>query len=107
MGEYEGLAVVEDEGCRVLLFCTCILWDFFTHILFFPKNCLILHCKTILYTVMARMIKETPILTGEDAERFVERAERVENMSKEERAANRARLMERVAEANKHIIWCW
>ena len=45
---------------------------------------------------MARMIKETPILTGEDAERFVERA-----------AANRARLMERVAEANKHIIWCW
>ena len=56
---------------------------------------------------MARMIKETPILTGEDAERFVERAERVENMSKEERAANRARLIERVAEANKHIIWCW
>lgn len=50
--------------------------------------------------------KRNPILTGEDAERFVERAERVENMSKEERAANRARLMERVAEANKHIIWC-
>ena len=56
---------------------------------------------------MARPIRETPILTGEDAERFVERAKRVENMSKEERAANRAKLMERVAEANKHINWCW
>ena len=56
---------------------------------------------------MARPIKETPILTGSDAERFVERAKRVENMSREERAANRARLMERVAEANKHITWCW
>ena len=31
----------------------------------------------------------------------------INKMSKEERAANRARLMERVAEANKHIIWCW
>lgn len=56
---------------------------------------------------MARPIKETPILTGEDAKRFVERVERIENMSDEERAANRARLMDRVAEADKHIIWCW
>ncbi|MBQ1588663.1 MAG: hypothetical protein II658_01125 [Prevotella sp.] len=56
---------------------------------------------------MARPIKETPILTGEDAERFVERAERVENMSKEERANNRARLMERVKEARKLITFCW
>ncbi|MBR6938137.1 MAG: hypothetical protein IKH63_11295 [Prevotella sp.] len=55
---------------------------------------------------MARPIKETPILTGEDAERFVERAERVENMSKEERANNRARLMERVKEARKLITFC-
>lgn len=56
---------------------------------------------------MARPIKETPILTGEDAERFVERAERIENMSKEERAANRASLMERVKEARKLITFCW
>lgn len=60
-----------------------------------------------MFTTMARPIRETPILTGADAERFVQRAKRVENMSKEERAANRARLMERVAEANKHITWCW
>ena len=58
-------------------------------------------------STMARPIKETPILTGEDAERFVERAERVENMSKEERANNRARLMERVKEARKLITFCW
>ena len=56
---------------------------------------------------MARPIKETPILTGEDAKLFVERAERVERMTKEERAANSAKLMERVREANKYINWCW
>lgn len=33
---------------------------------------------------MARPIKEKPIFTGKDAERFVERAERVENMSEED-----------------------
>lgn len=54
---------------------------------------------------MARPIKETPILTDDDAERFVERAENVEKMSKETRAANRAKFLERVAEANKHIEW--
>ncbi|MBR4273366.1 MAG: hypothetical protein IKQ30_11075 [Bacteroidales bacterium] len=54
---------------------------------------------------MARPIKETPILTDDDAERFVERAETVEKMSKETRAANRAKFLERVAEANKHIEW--
>ena len=56
---------------------------------------------------MARPIKETPILMGEDAERFVREMERVESLSREERAANHARLMECVNEANKHITWCW
>ncbi len=56
---------------------------------------------------MARPIKETPILTGKDAERFVERAERVEKMSKEVRATNHAKLMERVKEAKKLITFCW
>lgn len=56
---------------------------------------------------MARPIKEIPILTGEDAERFVERAERVERMSKEERAVNREKLMLRVKEARKLINFCW
>lgn len=100
--------VAEDEGCRALLFCTCIFMGFFyTYFVLSQKLSNFALQNHIISTVMARMIKETPILTGEDAERFVERAERVENMSKEERAANRARLMERVAEANKHIIWCW
>ncbi len=65
-------------------------------------------CKTSLkVTAMARPIKETPILTGKDAERFVERAERVEKMSKEVRATNHAKLMERVKEAKKLITFCW
>ena len=54
---------------------------------------------------MARPIKETPILMDEDAEQFVERAEDIENMSDETRAANREKFMERVSEANKHIEW--
>ena len=56
---------------------------------------------------MARPIKETPILTGEDAERFVERAERVEQMSKEERAENRRQLEEICKRARKYINFCW
>ena len=56
---------------------------------------------------MARPIKETPILTGKDAERFVERAEQIEKMSKEARATNYANLMERVKEAKKLITFCW
>ncbi len=75
--------------------------------LIIQKYYLTLHRKPFTITTMARPIKETPILTGEDAERFVERAERVENMSKEERANNRARLMERVKEARKLITFCW
>lgn len=38
---------------------------------------------------MARPIRETPILYGKDAERFVERMKQVERMSEEERKANR------------------
>ncbi len=38
---------------------------------------------------MARPLKETPILYGEAAHRFEEEMKRVENMSREERMANR------------------
>lgn len=38
---------------------------------------------------MARPIKETPILYGEAARRFEEEMRRAENMTKEERMANR------------------
>lgn len=56
---------------------------------------------------MARPIKETPILYGEDAKRFVERAQKVENMSKEERAANRSLLEKACEEARKIITICF
>ena len=45
---------------------------------------------------MARPIRETPILTGQDAERFVQRMEQVETRSKEERETRRKRFQERV-----------
>lgn len=56
---------------------------------------------------MARPIKETPILYGNDAIRFAERAEKVENMSIEQRAENRRQLEECIANAKKYIEVCW
>lgn len=40
---------------------------------------------------MARPIRETPILYGKNAERFMEHMKEVENMSEEQRKANRDR----------------
>lgn len=56
---------------------------------------------------MARPIKETPILYGNDAIRFAERARQVERMTHEERAANRKRLAEGCERAKKYIEVCW
>lgn len=47
---------------------------------------------------MARPIRETPILFGKDAERFTREMKRVESLSKEQRRANREKLL-RDAEA--------
>lgn len=55
---------------------------------------------------MARPIKETPILTGEDAIRFEERMRQVENLSPEQRAENTRKLKEAVKEAKKLITVC-
>ena len=56
---------------------------------------------------MARPIKETPILTGDDALRFELRRLEVENMSKEQRAENIRKLEETVAKARSYIEVCW
>ena len=56
---------------------------------------------------MARPIAETPILYGEDAERFIEHAKRVESLSREQRRANLRALMERVANSKFNIEFCW
>ena len=56
---------------------------------------------------MARPIKETPILFGEDALRFITRAQQVESLTNEQRAANRRTLENRVASARNHIEVCW
>lgn len=55
---------------------------------------------------MARPIRETPVLTGEDAIRFEEMRLNVENMSEEQRAENRKEFEKRVAKAKKHIQFC-
>lgn len=69
------------------------------------KNFVSLH-QSIL-TNMARPIKETPILTGDDALRFELRRLEVENMSKEQRAENIRKLEETVAKARSYIEVCW
>ena len=56
---------------------------------------------------MARPIRETPVLKGEDAFNFEWRRLTVENMSKEQRAENRRKFMADVAEAKKHIKICF
>ena len=56
---------------------------------------------------MARPIKETPILTGEDAERFVKEMERVDAISAEVRAAYQEKLEREFQEISKRITFCW
>lgn len=56
---------------------------------------------------MARPIRETPVLKGEDAFNFEWRRLMVDNMSEEQRAENRRKFEEQVAEAKKHITICF
>jgi hypothetical protein len=56
---------------------------------------------------MARPIRETPVLKGEDAFNFEMRRLMVENRSKEETEEIHRKFRERVAEARKHINVCW
>lgn len=55
---------------------------------------------------MARPIKETPILYGKDAERFVKEMERVEAMSHEERKANGDKVRRGFTEFCKRVTIC-
>lgn len=55
---------------------------------------------------MARPIKETPILTGKDAERFVSEMQRVDSLSAEQRKTNYAQLMAQYNEAIRNIEIC-
>lgn len=50
---------------------------------------------------MARPIRETPILYGKDAERFVEEIKRVESLTTEQRKANREKLQAEIAVLDK------
>ena len=45
---------------------------------------------------MARPIKETPILYGKAARKFEEEMQRVENMTREERMANRKKKLRKL-----------
>ncbi len=50
---------------------------------------------------MVRPIRETPILYGKDAERFVEEMKRVESLTPEQRKANREKLQAEIAVFDK------
>ena len=50
---------------------------------------------------MARPIRETPILYGKDAERFVEEMKSVESLTPEQRKANREKLQAEIAVLDK------
>jgi hypothetical protein len=50
---------------------------------------------------MSRPIRETPILYGKDAERFVEEMKRVESLTPEQRKANREKLQAEIAVLDK------
>lgn len=50
---------------------------------------------------MARPIRETPILYGKDAKRFVEEMKRVESLTPEQRKANREKLQAEIAVFDK------
>ena len=74
------------------LYC---LHRFFTYIIFAE-----------IVIEMAKPIKETPILTGKDAERFVSEMQRVDNLSAEQRKSNYAQLMAQYKEATRNIEIC-
>ncbi len=50
---------------------------------------------------MSRPIRETPILYGKDAERFVEEMKRVESLTPEQRKANREKLQAEISVLDK------
>lgn len=52
---------------------------------------------------MTRPIRETPILVGKDAERFVKEMKRVDSLTPEQRRANREKLHAEVEEINKKM----
>ena len=56
---------------------------------------------------MARPIRETPVLKGEDAFNFEWQRLVAENRAPEERAELRRKFPERVAKARKYIEVCW
>ena len=55
---------------------------------------------------MARPIKETPILYGEAAHKFEEEMQRVENMHRKERMANRKKVEEGCSAFLKTVKVC-
>ena len=57
--------------------------------------------------IMARPIRETPVLKGEDAFNFEMRRLEVEHMSKEQRAENLRKVKEGYARAMSYINFHW
>jgi len=56
---------------------------------------------------MARPIRETPVLMGEDAIRFTEAMERVERLTSSEREANRQALVNSCRSFMNNLTFCF
>lgn len=56
---------------------------------------------------MARPIRETPVLTGDDAIRFTEAMERVERLTSAERQANRKALEDSCRSFMSKLTFCF
>lgn len=102
-----GVGVIKNQ--LLLLILVCIINNFFSSknlgsekkfVYLQPKN-------NLKEEKMARPIRETPVLKDEDAFNFEWRRLMVDHLSEEERAENRRKLDEQVAEADKNIEWCW
>ena len=63
--------------------------------------------NTLMRIIMARPIRETPVLKGEDAFNFEMRRLEVEHMSKEQRAENLRKVKEGYARAKSYINFHW
>ena len=63
--------------------------------------------NTLMRIIMARPIRETPVLKGEDAFNIEMRRLEVEHMSKEQRAENLRKVKEGYARAKSYINFHW
>jgi hypothetical protein len=96
------------RACLLIVYVNDIVWVLFHIYLFIQILFVTLQRKLKERSIdMARPIRETPVLKGEDAFNFEWRRAMVENRTSEERAEAHRKFMEELAEADKLINVCF